>query len=220
MEDRNFAVCKQILVERGAMFLANTETSRSKISKLCRPFIQDGSVILTHSRSRVVQQTLIDAARANKRFHVYVTESCPDKSGYAMQKALKDENIPCTVILDAAVGYIMEKVSLVLVGAEGVVENGGIINKIGSYSIAVLAQTVNKPFYVLSESFKFVRLYPLNQQDLPNQFKYPPSVLKGDLSKEHPKVDYTPPNYITLLFTDLGILTPSAVSDQLINLYL
>ena len=42
----------------------------------------------------------------------------------------------------------------------------------------------------------------------------------ADLSREHPMVDYTPPAYLTLLFTDLGILTPSAVSDELIKLYL
>lgn len=41
-----------------------------------------------------------------------------------------------------------------------------------------------------------------------------------DLSKEHPQSDYTPPSFITLLFSDLGILTPSAVSDELIRLYL
>lgn len=42
----------------------------------------------------------------------------------------------------------------------------------------------------------------------------------SDVSKVHPLVDYTPPAYITLLFTDLGILTPSAVSDELIKLYM
>ena len=41
-----------------------------------------------------------------------------------------------------------------------------------------------------------------------------------DLSREHPVVDYTPPPYISLLFTDLGVLTPSAVSDELLKLYL
>jgi translation initiation factor eIF-2B subunit alpha len=50
--------------------------------------------------------------------------------------------------------------------------------------------------------------------------QYTSSKLGRDLSKEHPLVDYTPPSYITLLFTDLGILTPSAVSDELIKLYL
>lgn len=41
-----------------------------------------------------------------------------------------------------------------------------------------------------------------------------------NLSEEHPVIDYTPPSLITLLFTDLGVLTPSAVSDELIKLYL
>lgn len=41
-----------------------------------------------------------------------------------------------------------------------------------------------------------------------------------DLKEEHPWVDYTSPSLITLLFTDLGVLTPSAVSDELIKLYL
>ncbi|WAR03027.1 EI2BA-like protein [Mya arenaria] len=93
--------------------------------------------------------------------------------------------------------------------------------QIGTYSIAIAAKAMNKPFYVVAESFKFVRLFPLNQQDLPNEFKYKASTLRSgcDLSQEHPLVDYTPPAYISLLFTDLGVLTPSAVSDELIKLY-
>ena len=75
------------------------------------------------------------------------------------------------MVLDAAVGYIIEKVDLVIVGAEGVVENGGIINKIGTNQMAVCAKAQNKPFYVVAESFKFVRLFPLNQQDVPDKFK-------------------------------------------------
>ena len=55
-------------------------------------------------------------------------------------------------------------VDLVLVGAEGVVENGGVINKLGTYQIALAAKCLNKPFYVAAESYKFARLYPLNQQ--------------------------------------------------------
>jgi len=50
--------------------------------------------------------------------------------------------------------------------------------------------------------------------------QYTFNTLNNNLKKEHPLVDYTPPHYISLLFTDLGILTPSAVSDELIKLYL
>ena len=56
-------------------------------------------------------------------------------------------------------------------GAEGVVESGGIINKIGSCSIALCAKMLNKPVYVAVESFKFVRFYPLNNRDIPDEFK-------------------------------------------------
>lgn len=84
---------------------------------------------------------------------------------------LERGGIDCTMILDSAVGYVMESVDFVMVGAEAVVESGGIINRIGSFTMGLCAREMKKPFYVLSESFKFTRLYPLNQRDLPNEYK-------------------------------------------------
>ncbi|KFM10702.1 Translation initiation factor eIF-2B subunit alpha, partial [Aptenodytes forsteri] len=228
LEYSDYSKCKEIMIERGEIFLRKVSLSRNKIAKLCHPFIRDGARILTHAYSRVVLRVLEAAVESKKRFSVYVTESQPDQAGQVlinlqkMAKALRKLNIPVTVILDAAVGYIMEKVDLVLVGAEGVVESGGIINKIGTNQIAVCAKAQNKPFYVVAESFKFVRLFPLNQQDVPDKFKYKADTLKTsqNLTEEHPWIDYTSPSLITLLFTDLGVLTPSAVSDELIKLYL
>ncbi|XP_014303746.1 translation initiation factor eIF-2B subunit alpha isoform X2 [Myotis lucifugus] len=202
LEYSDYSKCKKIMIERGELFLRRISLSRSKIADLCHTFIKDGARILTHAYSRVVLRVLEAAVAAKKRFSVYITESQPDLSG-----------------------YIMEKVDLVIVGAEGVVENGGVINKIGTNQMAVCAKAQNKPFYVVAESFKFVRLFPLNQQDVPDKFKYKADTLRSvqtgqDLREEHPWVDYTPPSLITLLFTDLGVLTPSAVSDELIKLYL
>ncbi|XP_062874334.1 translation initiation factor eIF-2B subunit alpha [Trichomycterus rosablanca] len=222
LEHPDLSQCKNVMVERGELFLKKISLSRGKVAKLCHTFIKDGAKILTHSSSRVVLKVLESAAADKKRFTVYVTESQPDSAGEHMAEKLQKLNIPVTVVLDAAVGYIMEKVDLVIVGAEGVVESGGIINKIGTYQMAVCSKAHNKPFYVVAESFKFVRLYPLNQQDVPDRFKYKADTLKTaeDFNKEHPMIDYTPPSLITLLFTDLGVLTPSAVSDELIKLYL
>ncbi|NXK85811.1 EI2BA factor, partial [Formicarius rufipectus] len=228
LEYSDYSKCKEIMIERGEIFLTKVSLSRNKIAKLCHPFIRDGARILTHAYSRVVLRVLEAAVEAKKRFSVYVTESQPDQAGQVLVNfvfilvTLRKLNIPVTVILDAAVGYIMEKVDLVLVGAEGVVESGGIINKIGTNQIAVCAKAQNKPFYVVAESFKFVRLFPLNQQDVPDRFKYKADTLKTgqNLTEEHPWIDYTSPSLITLLFTDLGVLTPSAVSDELIKLYL
>lgn len=115
--------------KRGEIFLRKLLEARPKIAKLGAPFILDGHKILTHSKSRVVLEVLVEAAQT-KCFHVYVTESSPDGSGKNMRDELLKHDISCTVILDSAVGYIMESVDLVLVGAEGVVESGGIINKV------------------------------------------------------------------------------------------
>ncbi|KAG1714057.1 Translation initiation factor eIF-2B subunit alpha [Nymphon striatum] len=223
LDDPDFNKCKQAVLERSSNFINRLKPSRLKIANTSFPFIQDGSKILTHSMSRVVYETFKTAAKANIRFHVFVTDSAPDYKGRKFHKILENDNIPCTLILDNAVGYIMEKIDLVMVGAEAVTENGGIINKVGTVTIAICAAAFHKPFYVLAESFKFLREYPLNQDDVPKNFRFMPSVLNSltseELKNEHPHTDHTPANYITLLFTDLGILAPSAVSDELIKLY-
>lgn len=226
----DFDHCKQRLIERGEGFLQTAIQSKHKIAMLGSRFIRDGAVILTHSYSRLVMGVLLQAAKENRRFKVYVTESRNAKSGYWTVKALEQAGIPVVLILDSAVGYIMEKIDLVLVGAEGVVENGGIINQIGTYQMAIVAKAANKPFYVAVESYKFVRFFPLNQYDLPPRVTSTLNLMFDDKDPPHDpipskaeflnqSIDYTPPTYITLLFSDLGVLTPSAVSDELIKLY-
>jgi translation initiation factor eIF-2B subunit alpha len=84
---------------------------------------------------------------------------------------LRAMNVPVAAIQDSAVAYSLGKVDMVIVGAEGVVENGGIISRMGTYQMGVLAKSKGKPFYVVAESHKFVRLYPLSQFDLPIEQK-------------------------------------------------
>ena len=110
---------------------------------------------------------------------------------------------------------------MVLVGAEAVVESGGVINKLGTFSVALAARAHSVPVYVAAESYKFARLYPLSQRDLPLECKsvdFGP-LLPASVRVDNPSRDYTPPQYLSLLFTDLGVLTPAAVSDELIMLY-
>ena len=90
-----------------------------------------------------------------------------DGEGLSTIRSLRKLHVPVAVIPDSAVAYSMGKVSMVMVGAEGVVENGGCISRMGTYQIGLLAKSAGKPFYVVAESHKFVRLYPLGQYDSP-----------------------------------------------------
>ncbi|KDN52851.1 nagb/rpia/CoA transferase-like protein [Tilletiaria anomala UBC 951] len=165
----DFIAQKNSLVALAREFAANTAPScRERITELAVPFIRDDAVILTHSYSRVVMQVLMKAAkRYNKRISVYVTEARATGLGMKTYEELTAAGIPCTVILDSAVGYIMSKVDMVLTGAEAVVESGGILNALGTYQIGLIAKAANKPLYSCCESFKFLRLFPLSQDDLP-----------------------------------------------------
>ena len=112
-------------------------------------------------------------------------------------------------------------VDIAHVGAEALVESGGAVSKLGTYGVAVAAKAASVPFYVAAESYKFSRLYPLGQKGLPEERKHVDfgPLLPRAVRVNNPSRDYTPPKFISLLFTDLGVLTPAAVSDELIQLY-
>ncbi|ORY48452.1 IF-2B-domain-containing protein [Rhizoclosmatium globosum] len=111
--------------------------------------------------------TLLErAVKLNKRYSVIVTESRPSQNGQKSVDALMRLGVPVKLIPDSAVGFVMEKVDMVLVGAEAVVENGGLINQMGTYQIALVAKAANRPFYAVTETHKFVRMFPLSQSDV------------------------------------------------------
>lgn len=72
-----------------------------------------------------------------------------------MAKKLRNHGIPTSLIADATVGYVIQKVDKIFVGAEGVAESGGVINESGTFQIGVLASCTNRPFYVVAERYEF-----------------------------------------------------------------
>jgi translation initiation factor eIF-2B subunit alpha len=162
------------LLTNGRLFVQRAKDSRDTIAGYGRMFVRDGSTILTAGGSRVVGALLEKAAQQNARFKVvYVLSSAvggqPDSvpEGTDVVASLRAKGVPVATIGEGAVGYALGKVDMVIVGAEGVVENGGVISRLGTYQIGSLAHSAGKPLYVVAESHKFVRLYPLNQYDLP-----------------------------------------------------
>jgi len=261
-ESDDFEHLKKELVRESRKYAKDSQSYRERIAEHVLKFIKDDAVILTHSYSRVVMEVLLYAHR-HKRISVYVTEARPRGLGVKTHDALTAVGIPCTVVLDSAVAYIIDKVDLVLVGSEAVLESGGLVNAVGSYQMAIVAKAAHKPFYAAAESYKFHRLFPLSQFDLPahsldgilpfppttahsgklsrtpstlaiTTAKQPRAPIRGFATINHPTVistmkpeqlainpcvDYTTPDLITLVFSDVGILTPSGVSQYLVGMF-
>ncbi|VDQ10062.1 unnamed protein product [Trichobilharzia regenti] len=209
-----------LLLLKVSFFLSlQVGSCRQQIAENFLNYIPNGSVIFLHSYSRVVLAALAYAATTQKRLHCYVTTCAPSGLGAKMTKALAKLKISCTLVPDTSLAYLMPQVDFVVLGAEAVVESGGILNMLGSSLISMTASSFGRPVYVLAESFKFIRCYPLDQRHIPDEFKWS-SQRVSIIEQKMPRVDYTSPCYITYLITDLGVLTPSAVSDELIKLYL
>ena len=121
--------------------------------------------------------------------------------------------IECQEIYDTAVAISMPMVDCVCIGCEAVLANGGIVNKIGTYGISLIASHFQKPVYVFCESYKFTEEFPINQDEVNDMLK------KEGKDFFETKVDYTPPEHVDLFFTDMGIYTSSGISDELTQFF-
>ena len=231
----DFKTIRAHLLSNGRLFVKRAKEARGKIAEVARRFVRNGSTVLTSGGSRVVAAVLDTACEAGVRFKViYACSSSHQPHEHDFVRNLRKKSVPVASISAEAVAYAMGKVDMVFVGAEGVVENGGVISGMGTYQLGLLAKSAGKPFYVVAESHKFVRLYPLGQYDLPIEQKVLDFEVAGE-SKEigeedaderggsgaepNDAVDFTPPNLITALVTESGVHTPSAVSEELIKIW-
>ena len=216
-----FENLKTKLVAQGIKLSGMRPTTMANITQMALRSFRDDQTVLVHGHSDVVCNVLLKAAE-KFNFTVLVTECRPFCEGYLTCSKLSAANISNRLIVDNAVACVMDTVDMVMLGAEAVVENGGVINRVGTYGIALIAKAFLKPVYVCTDSLKFLRMFPLSQRDLP-EFTVG-NVEVWDQSRDimsinTPICDLTPPDLITLLFTDLGILTPSGISDELIQLF-
>ncbi len=236
MED--FKAIRAHLLANSRLFVQRAKEARGKIAGVARRFVRDGGVVMTCGRSRVVAATLKAAAEEGVRFRVvYAADSSSAGSGpYTTDVVgeLRGKGVPVAVIPSAGVATALGETDFVIVGAESVVENGGVISGMGTYQMGVLAKSLGRPFYVGAESHKFVRVFPLDWGDLPVRrrgldFRTNDGEGKGmeeegrreeeEVAEGEVDVDFTPPELITAIVTENGVQTPSAVSEELIKIW-
>ncbi|CAJ0575387.1 unnamed protein product, partial [Mesorhabditis spiculigera] len=246
LDNRDFRVVLGFYRNRAYQFLQRSANSPNFIARIACAFMPRDGTVLVHSYSKVVLRVLATAKMSNSigsKFRVFVTESRPDFSGRRMYEELVRHGFDATLILDVSVGSLMSSVDVVLIGAEGVLETGGIINKMGTLNITDSAKVMNKPVYVVAESIKFVKKAPMSKREITHIALYPQKPINmslniteardasglfrrfetdynnDDKQNHYQQVDYSPPTNINLIITDLGIFPPEAVGGELVKLY-
>ena len=110
--------------------------------------IVDGKVVVTISRSHIVEKALLKAK------HVIALESTPGKEGIELARFLRGRGVLATVFPDSAMGYAVKACDMAVVGADAVLKDG-FINKTGTLPLALTAKHLGKPLYVACPKYKF-----------------------------------------------------------------
>lgn len=158
------------------------------------------------------------AKEAGKEIKVYADETRPLLQGARLTSwELVQEEIQVTLITDNMAGYLMSKgmVDLVIVGADRIAANGDVANKIGTYSVAVLAREHGLPFYVAAP-FSTVDLSLPSGKDIPIEERSHTEVtyFRGQkvapegVEVWNPAFDVTPHQLVTAIITERGVIQP------------
>lgn len=196
------------------LFIEEQKNAVKKIAEIGSRLIENKDTILTHCQSDTVEGVLIKARKDGVKFNVVCTETRPRQQGYLTAKILRKNNIPTTLIIDSAVNYVMKKLEVdkVIVGADAVMVNGDVINKIGTSQVAVCAAAMDVEFIVATQSIKFspesvygklVEIEDRGPREVTNK-------LSG-VKILNPGFDVTPAHHISKIVTEHGIISPGGV---------
>ncbi|WP_010477394.1 translation initiation factor eIF-2B alpha/beta/delta subunit family protein [Thermococcus zilligii] len=184
-------------------FIRLSEEAKREIGNIGSELIDENEVIITHSFSSAVLEILKSARRKGKRFRVILTESSPDYEGIALARELEKLDVPFEVITDAQIGLFSKRATLALVGADSITRDGALINKAGTYPLALACHDNSVPFYGAAESFKIHPELKSEEVDITER----PYTRQGFRVRNY-LFDITPWKYIRGIITEFGVLIP------------
>ena len=205
-------------------FAAALTRQPAQIARTALPLIHDRATIMTISSSSMVLAALQRAHEADKDTRVICLESRPQREGVAFAKLLAESGIHVTLVVDAAMAHFMDRVSMVLFGAD-TVSPKGLVNKIGTYALALAADAHGVPAYGLAGTEKFLPAsllgrFEIEQQD-PREILGEPApahtsaTLSTSLDVINLYFDLTPLDLVAGIVTEEGVLTPANVEEML-----
>lgn len=205
---------------------AEDEAVNRQMGDVGKGLLPDEGAVLTHCNTGALATAGFGTAlgviragwEAGKRFQVYNTETRPFLQGARLTSwEFQQLGIPATLIVDSAAGMLMERgqIGCVITGADRIAANGDTANKIGTYSLAVLARENGVPFYVAAptstidlsissgHSIQIEERPPEEVTSIQGVATAPPGV-----AAINPAFDVTPHRYITAIITETGLAWP------------
>ncbi len=223
LQDRPVAEIKKALIEESKRMHAEDIAANQAMGRHGATLMPSSGGVLTHCNAGALATAgygtalgvIRAAVEAGKKIHVYADETRPFLQGSRLTAwELMKDGIPTTVISDNMAGVMMQqgKIGAIVVGADRIAANGDVANKIGTYTVAILAKEHGVPFYVAA---------PISTVDLetPDGSKIPieqrnarevthiggKQMTPDGVGIENPAFDVTPARYVAAIITERGI---------------
>jgi methylthioribose-1-phosphate isomerase len=212
-----------ILAEANAIYEEDVDMCR-RIGQNGQKFIKDDTGILTHCNAGALATAgqgtalsiILEAHKNGRKFKVYADETRPLLQGARLTAwELKQAGIDVTVICDNMAGWLMKqgKISAVITGADRIAANGDAANKIGTYSLSILAKKHNVPFYIAAPSSTFDLSIksgaeiPIEQRAAEEVTSFAKTQIAPDgVNVYNPAFDVTEAKNITAIITEKGVI--------------
>lgn len=216
--------------EVAATMIAEAQRIKEEDIAICRamgangaPLVPDGKTVLTHCNAGALATAgygtalgvIRAAVAAGKKIDVFADETRPFLQGARLTAwELQQDNIPTTLITDNMAGHFLRsgRIGCVVVGADRIASNGDVANKVGTYSVAVLAKENNVPFYVAAPISTFdltlasgaqIPIEERAAREVTEVFGVP--VAPEGIAVANPAFDVTPAQYVTAIITEHGV---------------
>lgn len=222
---------KELILTEALKIAKEDENMCKAIGKYGVEIVPENATILTHCNTGALATygygtalgVIREAHYSNKNISVFADETRPLLQGARLTTwELMQENIPVTLITDSMAGYFMSKgkIDLVIVGADRIARNGDTANKIGTYSLAVLAKENNIPFFVAAPT-STIDVSILSGDEIAIEERNPDEIIffgkrkiaPDGVKVSNPAFDVTPSKYITGIITEKGIVKPSYLEN-------
>ena len=203
---------KKLIEERLIQFLVEREKRKELLELYFHSFLEEKKKeslkIMLISYSSTIISLLLKIKEFN--FEIYVLESRPLLEGQRVAEILSPY-FKTHLIIDAAIGTFIDEIDLILVGVDSILVDGSIVNKIGTYTLAVLANRKNVDVYVVCDSYKYNLKSHFGQsiliEEKPIKEVYNKEITNKFLEVHNYYFDITPPENISGFISDLGILS-------------
>lgn len=211
------------LVDEAQRVLVEDIAINEAMGKHGAELLRDATTVLTHCNAGALATggygtalgVIRAAVAAGKNIHVFADETRPFLQGARLTAwELGKDGIPVTLITDNMAGHFMRqgKIQAAIVGADRIASNGDVANKIGTYSVAVLAHENKIPFYVAAP-LSTIDMSLVSGEQIPIEERSAGevthlggvSIAPKDVEARHPAFDVTPHRYITAIITERGI---------------